>query len=310
MSDQRSIPIDKLIQPKVLLRVVNTKSLGFMEMLSSVRQDGILQPILVRPAEADGKYEVVEGNYRFRAAKAAGLDSMPCLIRVLTDTEVLVIQLKANAIRPETHRWEYARRLRILMLEEDMSIADLAKMVDKSFHWVSKRLKLLRLCSEAAKELEEGNISLKAGDELASLPRDMQEKFVDDAVQMSTKDFCERVGSARREYEAFIQKGKHARMKKHGVAKPWLRSLDAINKEIKANADRDILLKDVKTPKAAWKMALKWVCHLDPLTTDRLRKGTEEQEIQRFNIHSIRQRDREIVEELLVTSHQIGEQNE
>ena len=112
----RHLPIHVLREPKVKLRDVNREILEYLEMRDSIRDHGILQSLLVRP-QGDG-YEIIEGLHRYTGAKEVGLQTLPCIIRQCSDDEVLVLQLQANAISPETKLAEYAQQLKRLMAAE------------------------------------------------------------------------------------------------------------------------------------------------------------------------------------------------
>ena len=93
------LPVAVLREPKNKLRIVDKESVAYLELRDSIRDHGILQPLLVRPVE--GGYEIIEGLYRIRVPRRVGLEKVPCIIREATDDEVLVLQLQANAISPE-----------------------------------------------------------------------------------------------------------------------------------------------------------------------------------------------------------------
>jgi ParB family chromosome partitioning protein len=121
----KTIPISDLIPPKRRLRALRKYDVVYCEMVESMKKDGVLQPILVRPL--GDKYEVVEGNYRHSAATEAGLVEIPCLVREMTDHEVLILQLKANAIRPLTNKYEYARRIYKLLKDDSLTVDSLCQ---------------------------------------------------------------------------------------------------------------------------------------------------------------------------------------
>ena len=102
-----NIDIELIKPPRIQLRPVLKGTVDYHELMDSMKKDGVLQPILVRPI--GDHYEVVEGNWRYHAAVDIGLREIPCLVKELTDADIEVIQLKTNSIRPETPRSD-ARR--------------------------------------------------------------------------------------------------------------------------------------------------------------------------------------------------------
>jgi ParB/RepB/Spo0J family partition protein len=126
------------------------------EMTASVKKHGILQPVLLRPWPGDrklpkdqrGTYELVSGERRLRAAKAAGLGIIPALVRLLTDAEVLEIQIVENLQRTDLHPLEEAEGYRRLMAAK-YDVARIAGRVGRSVAYVYDQVKLLNLTREA-----------------------------------------------------------------------------------------------------------------------------------------------------------------
>lgn len=127
------------------------------ELAASIKQKGLLQPLLVRK---NGKgYEVVAGARRYRAAKLAGLADIPCVVRELTDTEALEIQVIENLQREDIHPLEEAQGYQALMKTKGYDVDVIAEKVGKSISYIYARQKLLSLSPEAQKEFLSGEIS-------------------------------------------------------------------------------------------------------------------------------------------------------
>lgn len=276
MEQQQRIPITEIDRPRISLRPVRRDSPEYAEMVESVAKDGILQPILVRPR--DGRYEIVEGWHRFEAAKEAGLVSIPCLIRDMTDEEVLVVQLKCNTIRPKTHTFEYARRLKILMAS-GLTLPELCRKIDKTPQWVRNQLQLNRLIEPARAPFERGEIKMTAALALANLPEDLQEKFVDDAVAMPTTEFVERAKEADRDFKAYLLRLKDED-RVLGAIEPKPRAINVLKREaVRPKRAKEILkLVDAKTPLDGWVACLQWVLRLDPVAVEHRKAGRQEKE--------------------------------
>ena len=121
------------------------------ELTESVRRLGVLQPILVRPL--NGFFEVVAGERRYRAAKAAGLKEIPVVARVLTDLETLEVQVIENLQREDLSPLEEAEGYRKLCKEHDCRVEDLVIKIGKSRSYVYARLKLASLPKIAKKAM-------------------------------------------------------------------------------------------------------------------------------------------------------------
>ncbi|MBS1198130.1 MAG: ParB/RepB/Spo0J family partition domain protein [Proteobacteria bacterium] len=135
------------------------------ELTESVKRHGILQPILVRdwpidqPWDGDlmPSYEIVAGERRYRAAQAAGLRSIPGMIRTLTDLEVLEIQIIENLQRQDLHPLEEAEGYERMMKHHGYTADQLAEKIGKSKAYIYARLKLTAL-SEDGKRLFYGGL--------------------------------------------------------------------------------------------------------------------------------------------------------
>jgi ParB family transcriptional regulator, chromosome partitioning protein len=128
------------------------------ELANSIRANGILQPILVRPRPTGG-YEIVAGERRFRAAKKAGLTQVPVVVRPLTDEDTLALGLIENLVREDLSPIETARAFHRLMEDYGWTQEEMGKRVGKSRSAVANSLRLLRLPEVIQHSLERGEIT-------------------------------------------------------------------------------------------------------------------------------------------------------
>ena len=148
------------------------------ELTESVRQVGILQPILVRAwpdgqawqGEAAPLYEVVAGERRYRAAKAAGLDIIPAILRELTTREVLEIQTIENLQRDDLHPLEEAEGYQLMIEAHGYTAESLAEKIGRSRAYVFGRLKLLQLDEESRRLFREGALNPSTALLVARIP--------------------------------------------------------------------------------------------------------------------------------------------
>lgn len=130
------------------------------ELTASIKSQGVLQPILVRPRPGSpGTYEIVAGERRWRAAKAAGLRTVPAVIREMNDQEVLVVALMENLQREDLTPLEEAMGLHQLKEEFGLSQEDMAARLGKSRSAIANTLRLLSLPERARQDLADGTIS-------------------------------------------------------------------------------------------------------------------------------------------------------
>lgn len=127
------------------------------ELTDSIKQNGILQPLLVR--KKGSGYEVVAGERRYQAAKAAGLSEVPVVIREISDDEVFKLALIENLQRSDLSPLEEAHGYRQLIKEKGLTQEELAKILSKSRSAITNTLRLLDLPEEVQGLVEEGKLT-------------------------------------------------------------------------------------------------------------------------------------------------------
>lgn len=144
------------------------------ELAESIASHGVLQPLVVRRDKATAmSYEIVAGERRWRAAQLAKLSELQCVVRDLTDDQVLEIQVIENAQREDVDPVEEAAGYKLLLEREIYDVAGLAAKIGKKPAYVYARLKLLDLCQEAKQELANpaSRFTMSHALVLARLPR-------------------------------------------------------------------------------------------------------------------------------------------
>ena len=139
------------------------------ELIASVRAHGVLQPILVRPV-ANGRYEIIAGERRWRAAQAASLHEIPAVVRELDDRTAFEIALIENIQRSDLNAIEEARGYRRLIDEFQHTQQVLAGIVGKSRSHITNLLRLLELPETVQAMVEEDALSMGHARALAGAP--------------------------------------------------------------------------------------------------------------------------------------------
>jgi ParB/RepB/Spo0J family partition protein len=158
------------------------------ELTDSVRRHGVLQPVLVRPNKTkDGKplrdYELVAGERRYRAAKAAELENIPALVRDLTDVEVLEMQIVENLQREGLHELEEAEGYESLTRRHHYTVDQIAEKIGKSRRYVFARMQLLTLSLLAREAFYAGKLNASTALLVARIPvADLQAKAIKEIV--------------------------------------------------------------------------------------------------------------------------------
>ncbi|QBI20007.1 ParB/RepB/Spo0J family partition protein [Egibacter rhizosphaerae] len=128
---------------------------GLEELAQSLRQLGMLQPVLVRPVE-DGKYELIAGERRYRAAQIAGLEEIPALVRATDDSDLLTEALVENIHRVDLNPLEEAAGMQQLLDDFGLTHDELADRIGKSRPSITNTLRLLSLGPELQKRVATG----------------------------------------------------------------------------------------------------------------------------------------------------------
>ena len=165
----RTAPLDALRPNRFQPRSHFDES-GLEELAGSIRSQGVVQPLVVTP-ESDGTFVIVAGERRWRAAKLAGLESVPIVIREITeDRELLELALVENLQRADLNAVEEAEAYQMLRESFGLSQEQIGERVGKGRSTVTNMLRLLRLPSEVQDLLRSGQITAGQARPLLAFP--------------------------------------------------------------------------------------------------------------------------------------------
>ena len=159
------------------------------ELADSIKKHGMIMPIVVNNMEG-GKYMIIAGERRYRAAKMAGKTQIPVVIREYTDREIKEISLIENLQREDLNPIEAANAMKQLMDEYHLTQEELAERIGKSRPAVTNTLRLLSLSPEVIDMVSSGRLSAGHARALVTLPEDVQYKLATDTVKdgLSVRD--------------------------------------------------------------------------------------------------------------------------
>ncbi len=171
-------------------------------LAASMRHQGVLQPVVVRP-RGEGGYELVAGERRWRAAREAGLPTLPAVVRETDDRNALLLGVVENVAREDLSPVEEARAYASLIDEFELSLAEVASHVGRSKPAVSNRLRLLELPEEVLWMLARGELTEGHGRAVLALPDDdsrvtLARKIARDGMTVRAAEQAAREGGARR----------------------------------------------------------------------------------------------------------------
>lgn len=151
------------------------------ELSDSIRQHGVMQPIVVRQTVRG--YELIAGERRWRASQRAGITEIPAIIRDLDDQQVAALALIENIQREQLTAIEQARALARMRDQFSMDQTALATMISSSRSNVANLLRLLNLAQGVQTMLEDGRLEMGHARALLSLPENMQQKTAEDVLK-------------------------------------------------------------------------------------------------------------------------------
>lgn len=171
----RHLPIDLIHRGKHQPRV-NLHEEALEELANSIRAQGVVQPIIVRPVLGTDRFEIIAGERRWRAAQKAGLHSIPALVREVQDSSVMSIALIENIQREDLKPLEEAGGFDQLIQEFGMTHDEVAEAVGRSRVAVTNLLRLLELNEDVKSLLQGGELEMGHARALLSLKKVAQSR--------------------------------------------------------------------------------------------------------------------------------------
>lgn len=223
------------------------------ELASSIKAQGVVQPIVARPIGKTGgtqRYEIVAGERRWRAAQMAGLESIPAVVRDLTDEAAIAMALIENIQREDLNPLEEARALDRLIREFDLTHGEAADAVGRSRASVSNLLRLLDLSDKVKPMLEERQLEMGHARALLS---------IGDAVQQydAARQVVRR-GLSVRETERLVKRMLAGAGGKTAANKPAAQSADIRRLEIDVSEKLGAKVSLQHTQKGAGKLVISY----------------------------------------------------
>jgi len=156
--DQRTVPLSSLKASRFNPRRDFSET-QLEELATSIRERGLVQPLVVRPLGGGGRYEIVAGERRWRAAQRANLHEVPVIIRQLSDQEAVEIAIIENVQREDLNAIEEGEGYQALMQGHGYTQEDLAKVIGKSRSHLANTLRLLKLPKSVQGLVRDGSLS-------------------------------------------------------------------------------------------------------------------------------------------------------
>ena len=194
-AELRNLPVDLLQRGKYQPRREMDPG-ALQELADSIKAQGVVQPLVVRPIDAE-RFEIVAGERRWRAAQLAGLQEVPAIIRDISDEVAVAVALIENIQREDLNPLEEAIAFRRLVEEFGMTHQEVADAVGRSRAGVSNLLRLLELNDDVKHRIERGELEMGHARALAGLQGGLQSEA---AAKVAAK------GLSVRETEALVRR--------------------------------------------------------------------------------------------------------
>src|SRR5262245_51593500 len=173
------LPIDR-IEPNPLQPRKNFDMAALDELARSIKASGLIQPVVVR--RAGDSYQLIAGERRWRAARQAGLERVPAIVREATDAESLELALVENLLREDLNPMEEAEAYRSLLAQFSWTQEQLAQRIGRDRTSIANALRLLRLPDEVQGDLRSGRLTMGHARALLALETTAEQLKLRDAI--------------------------------------------------------------------------------------------------------------------------------
>ena len=208
---------------------------ALQDLAASIREHGVIQPVLLRPAKTG--FELVAGERRWRAARLAGLKQIPAIVRELTDRQNMFYALIENMQREDLNSIEEARGMEEMMSAFGLNQEETAKTIGKSRSYVTNALRLLRLPQDVQDMVMDGRLSAGHARAIAGLEGE--------ALQLEAAVKCVENGWSVRQVESYTgeQKKPAKRRKSRLLGKNKDKDLAAVGQQVTEALDTKVRIR-------------------------------------------------------------------
>jgi ParB family chromosome partitioning protein len=265
------IPLNKIDPPVVYMRTVDRESIDFFQLCDSIQNFGQHNSILVRPV--GDRYQLVDGAYRLAAHEHLRIETIEATVRDMSDTEVLLVQVQANVLRPETSRIEFAKQLmRIQHAMPAITLAQLAKFAGRQPYWVRQQLDLLDLRLEYQTMADRGQLSVLNAYSLSRLPAHIQGRYIEQALNMEPEAFRALIAPEIQRLQMNAKDRSEATRIAAATSEPqpYLRQLKDMTSELRTCQAAKGLIAEAKPTNMteAFRLGVQWALNVDPLSLE------------------------------------------
>ncbi len=257
------VDINKLRRCPIELRTVKKETLEYIQLKDSIKDVGLLNPLICRPSEEG--YEVVCGFHRHEVALDLRLETVPIRFRPMTDSEVECIQMIENDCRVPTMTSDSIRRLQGMLNRGEKTINELAHSIHRHPNTLKKWLKLNFLSPKWKKLLDNGDLWCILAVELAKLPIEKQDNLLSLHSQYLAKEFLELLRQEVREFRG--ESRKERGRQKSGILPRYRQWGQVLNEYLNPTEKATVLTRcGANTASEGWDSHQEWTLCMDAET--------------------------------------------
>jgi len=234
MNPDSTLPLSK-IKPNKGQPRKHFDAAELAELTDSIKQNGILQPLLVR--KNGSTYEIVAGERRYQAAKAAGLEEVPVIIRDVSDDEIFKLALIENLQRSDLNPIEEAQGYKKLIADKSLTQDQVAKLVSKSRSAITNTLRLLDLPKEVQELINDGRLSAGHARAILAVPSE------DGRIKLAEKVIADKLSVRQTESLAPLFSGREGTSAKR---EPVPQSFKRAARQLRVALDTNVKVKKVR----------------------------------------------------------------
>jgi len=265
-----SVSPDTIRENPIALRGVNKESEHYLGLVASMRNQGFLGTIMVRPTidpeTNEDYYELVDGLHRWNAAKDAGISEIKVEVKKFNKMECMTTQVMMNLHKIETRPVEFTHQLnRMISMQPNLTQNELAAQLGKSTTWITGRLSLLKLDDAIQSLVDEGKITLSNAIPLCKLPKEEQAAFIQAAMEQSPAQFAPVINKRVKEIREARKEGRDPNGPSFSPIAHFQKKADVESQMEVPNKIMELVAEaGITDPGEIIKMTLKWVLNVDP----------------------------------------------
>ncbi|MCG5499144.1 ParB/RepB/Spo0J family partition protein [Ectothiorhodospira variabilis] len=222
------IPVDQIRESQQVRGDFSDDDQSLVDLAQSISDHGVIQPVTIRPHPDGEGYEMIAGARRLRAARIAGLEALPALVKPLNDTQAAAVQMAENIHRKNLTQVELARQIQHDLSQCEQDLDRLAAQYGKSKAWFTKHLALLDLPSNTSRliqhsltdDLEVIYTMRRIEQQDAETARSLVDQIADQTVEIPLRNFVQQAKASMKPSKSTKSKRKPGKRKPAKMPKP------------------------------------------------------------------------------------------